>query len=80
MTTCSGCGKRVVHGRLESGQRIALDADAPTYDLVIFDSSRGDYMVTRALTVRVAHRSVCTAPPAEPGSTAGSSRGRGGRG
>jgi hypothetical protein len=80
MTTCPGCSRPVDVGRTETGQRILLDPDSPTYDLVIFEASRGDYRITRSLTVRVAHRSVCKSPPVEPGSSAAPTRGKGGRG
>jgi hypothetical protein len=78
MTTCPGCGKAVDPGRTETGQRILLDPEAPTYDMVIFEASRGDYRITRSLTVRVAHRSVCKSPPAEHDTAP--ARGKGGRG
>jgi len=80
MDTCPGCQQPVVRGRLETGQRITLDPEAPTYDLVIFDNTRGDYLVTRSLTVRVAHRSTCKSPPGERGAGAPSTKGKGGRG
>jgi len=80
MDTCPGCKQPVVRGRLETGQRITLDPEAPTYDLVIFDNSRGDYLVTRSLTVRVAHRSICKSPPGEKASPAPAQTRKGERG
>jgi len=64
MSTCKECGTELVWGRTESGLKVALDANAPVYDLAVFDVSKGDYRITRSLTCRVAHRSLCPGKPA----------------
>jgi hypothetical protein len=61
MTTCKECGRQVVFGRTETGTKVMLDVGEPIYDLVIFDSAKGDYVVRRRLEARAAHRWVCPA-------------------
>lgn len=56
MSTCKGCGAKIVWGRTEDGKNIPLDAKAPVYELLV----EGTTLCRRAPRVfLVSHFATC---------------------